>query len=263
MQVASRRAGGFFDRLRAHFKRGDTLLAAGVLGILCGCFAAPASAGNFAVTPVRIYMASRERATAITVTNDGDEELVMQADIYEWKQSPDGQDLLTLTEDMIMSPPILKMAPRSRQVVRLISLIGVVEDQQQTYRMIVREIPEARSDKADLSLQIAYAFSIPIFMTPPGALARLDCKLARVAADAAKAVCQNTGTAAAHPTALQISNSAQEIVASQDSGAYILPGVSRSFDLKRKEGTIPAGPTRLVISMSDGTSQSYDTTISE
>jgi fimbrial chaperone protein len=234
-----------------------------VLGVFGGCFAGTASAGNFAVTPVRVYMASRERAAAITVTNDGDEELVMQADIYEWKQSPDGQDLLTLTEDMIMSPPILKMAPRSRQVVRLISLIGPVKDLQQTYRMIVREIPEARSDKADLSLQIAYAFSIPIFITPPGALARLDCVLARVAPDAAKAVCQNTGTAAAHPTALQIINSAQEIVVSQDSGAYILPGTQRSFDLKRRQGAIPSGKTRLVVSMSDGTGQSYDTTISE
>jgi fimbrial chaperone protein len=252
-----------FDRLRAHFKRGSTLLAASVLGMLGGCFAAPASAGNFSVTPVRIYMAPRERATAITVTNGGDEELVMQADIYEWKQTPDGQDQLTLSEDMILSPPILKMAPRSRQVVRLISLIEPVRDQQHTYRMIVREIPEAKADKADLQLQIAYAFSIPIFMTPPGALAKLDCTLARVAPDAAKAVCQNTGTAAAHPTALQISNSALENVASQDSGAYILPGVTRSFDLKRKDGTIPAGPIRLVVSMSDGSSQSYDANLSE
>jgi fimbrial chaperone protein len=249
--------------LRAHFKGSDTLLATGVLGILGVCFGAPASAGNFSVTPVRIYMAPRERAAAITVTNDGFEELVMQADIYEWKQTPEGEDLLTLSEDMIMSPPILKMAPRSRQVVRLISLLGPARDQQHTYRMIVREIPEAKSDKADLALQIAYAFSIPIFITPPGALARLDCLLARVAPDAAKAVCQNTGTAAAHPTAFQISNSALENVASQDSGAYILPGAQRSFDLKRKEGTIPAGKTRMVIWMSDGTSQSYDTTLSE
>lgn len=252
-----------FDSFRVSLKRGDRLLGAGLLGILGLCFAVPASAGNFSVTPVRIYMASRERATAVTVTNEGADELVMQADIYEWKQTPDGQELLTLSEDMILSPPILKMAPRSRQVVRLISLIGPVTDQQHTYRMIAREVPEAKSDRSDLQLQIAYAFSIPIFITPPGALARLDCTLARVALDVVKAVCQNAGAAAAHPIALQINNSALENVASQDSGAYILPGVTRSFDLKRKEGTIPAGKTRLVVSMSDGTSQSYDTILNE
>jgi fimbrial chaperone protein len=251
------------DSMRAHFKGRHGLLPAAALGMLGVCFSAPVCAGNFAVTPVRIHMAARERATAITVTNHGDEDLVMQADIYEWKQAPDGQDQLILSEDLILSPPILKMAPKSRQVVRLISLIGPVKEQQRSYRMTVREIPEAKSAKDDLQLQIALAFSIPIFMTPPGAKARLDCTLARVAPDAAKAICQNTGTAASHPTALQISNGQLEILARQDTGAYIFPGAKRSFDLKRKEGTIPAGKTRLVVSMSDGTRQRYDSNLSE
>lgn len=251
------------DRLSARFKGRNTLLPVGVLGVLGACFAAPACAGNFSVTPVRVYMASRERATAIAVTNGGDEELVMQADIYEWKQTPDGKDQLSLSEDLILSPPILKMAPRSRQVVRLISLIAPVKDRQRTYRMTVREIPQAKPAGDDLQLQIALAFSIPIFMTPPGAKAKLDCTLARVAPDAAKAICQNTGTAASHPTALRISHSALGNLASQDSGAYILPGVRRSFDLKRKDGSIPGGRITLDVSMSDGTSQSYDANVSE
>lgn len=251
------------DSLSVCVKERYRLWPPGVLGLLVVCLAAPASAGNFAVTPVRVYLAPRDRAAAITVTNSGDEELVMQADIFDWQQTPDGQDLLTLSEDLILSPPILKLAPRSRQVVRLISLIGPPKGQQRSYRMTVREIPEAKSSKEDLQLQIALAFSIPIFITPPAAKARLDCTLARVAPDAAKAVCQNTGTAAAHPTALQISNNAKENLASQDSGAYIFPGAQRSFDLKREEGTIPQGKTRLVVSMSDGTSQRYDVTLGE
>ena len=81
--------------------------------------AAPAWAGQFSVTPVRIFMATKDRAVAVTITNEGDEQLVMQADLYLWKQKPDGQDDLTLTEDMFLSPPIIKLAPRARQVVRL------------------------------------------------------------------------------------------------------------------------------------------------
>lgn len=241
----------------------NRLLPAGVLAVLGLCFAGHTSASNFSVTPVRIYMASKDRAAAITVTNAGDEELVMQADIYQWEQSPDGQDQLTLSEDMILSPPILKMAPRSRQVVRLISLIGPVKGQQRSYRMTVREIPEAKPATGNLQLQIALAFSIPIFMTPPGAKARLDCTLVRVTPEVAKAVCQNTGTAVSHPTALQISNSKQDNLAKLDSGAYILPGIKRSFDLKSREGTIPGGKTRLLVFMSDGTSQSFDADLSE
>lgn len=99
-----------------------TIVTTGILGLLTLSLAAPAWAGVFSVTPVRIYMTPKDRAVAVTITNDGDTELVMQADLYLWKQKPDGQDDLTLTEDMFLAPPIIKMAPKSRQVVRLARL---------------------------------------------------------------------------------------------------------------------------------------------
>ena len=91
---------------------------------------APAWAGLFSVTPVRIFMTPRERAAAVTVTNEGDTELLMQADVYDWKQKADGSDDLTLSEDMILAPPIIKLAPKSRQVVRLALLKPVTAGQQ-------------------------------------------------------------------------------------------------------------------------------------
>ena len=51
-----------------------------------------AQAGSFSVSPVRIFMEMRERATGVTVINEGDTELVMQAELFEWKQKPDGTD---------------------------------------------------------------------------------------------------------------------------------------------------------------------------
>ena len=111
--------------------------------LLATCFAGPVFAGLFSVSPVRIYMSPRDRAVAVTITNESDEELVMQADVYEWKQKAGGEDDLTLSEDLVLSPPILKLAPRARQVVRLATLKPVQGARQATYRLIVREIPEA------------------------------------------------------------------------------------------------------------------------
>jgi fimbrial chaperone protein len=234
-----------------------------VLGMLIGCLALPAFAGVFTVTPVRIYMAPRDRATAITITNESDEELVMQADIYDWKQKPDGQDELTLTEDMFLSPPIIKMAPKSRQVVRLALLHPPVLERQLTYRMIVREIPEAKPSQKDLQLQVALAFSMPVFITPPNAKAKLDCKVERVAVNTVKAVCENAGIAYSHPVDFLLTNGAGDKIASQESGAYILPGIIHSFDLKRAEGNILAGTGKLKVTLDDGTSESYEISIPE
>ncbi|RYH15344.1 MAG: molecular chaperone, partial [Alcaligenaceae bacterium] len=70
-----------------------------------------AMAGNFSVVPVRVYMTPTDRAVAITLTNEGDAEVALQADVYTWAQKPDGTDDLVLTEDLVVSPPIIKLAP--------------------------------------------------------------------------------------------------------------------------------------------------------
>ena len=224
---------------------------------------APVVAGQFSVTPVHIYMAPKDRAVAVTITNEGNEELVMQSDLYLWKQKPDGQDDLTLTEELFLSPPIIKLAPKARQVVRLARVIRAANAEQLTYRLIVREIPEARPAKAGLELQIALAFSLPIFITPPSAQGKLVCGAERVSPDTVKASCTNSGNAHLRPTAIQINTPSGEKIASDDVGAYILQGVTRGFELKRKDGKIPPGLAKLQVSFADGTSQGFDVTIAE
>ena len=233
-----------------------TVAAACALGA-----AAPAWAGLFSVTPVRIYMAPRDRAIAITITNEGDEELVMQADLYQWKQKPGGEDDLTLTEDLILSPPIIKLAPRARQVVRLALLQRDGSADQRTYRMIVREVPEAKPADKAVQLQIALAFNMPVFITPPGAKRQLGCGVERVAPDTVRAVCENTGNAYAQPREFVLSSAAGQKLAARDSGGYILPSIKRSFDIKRPDGPIPDGGAKLAVTLDDGTTQSFDVTI--
>jgi fimbrial chaperone protein len=233
----------------------------GIVGLLVASFTTPTLAGQFTVTPVRIYMAPKDKAVAVTINNEGDEELVMQADLYLWKQKPNGEDDLTLTEDMFLSPPIIKMAPKSRQVVRLARLKASKPTEQLTYRMIVREIPEAKDTKKDLQLQIALAFSMPVFITPANAKPKLDCTTERVSAELIKAVCTNSGNAHSHPVSFALTNNSGDTLASQDSGAYLLAGITRSFDLKSTKGSIPAGKAKLSVTLDDTTTRDYDVTI--
>jgi len=225
--------------------------------------AAPAIAGVFSVTPVRIFMSPRDRATAITVTNEGDDELVMQADVYTWHQKPSGEDDLALSEDLILSPPILKLAPHSRQVVRLARVGPPSNDQQLTYRMIVREVPEAGKTKSnDVRLQVALAFSLPVFITPTGLKRKLECEGKRSAADAVSITCDNTGALYAQPRELTLSGAGKRL-ASKDSAVYILPGMKRTYELRDTEGPIPAGALKLALTFDDGSSQEYELKLAE
>jgi fimbrial chaperone protein len=233
-----------------------------LLGFLVLCSALPAAAGPFSISPVRIYMAPRERATAITVTNEGDEPLVMQADIYDWKQKANGEDDLVLTEDMIVSPPIIKVAPKSRQVVRLAMLRPRPSGEQLTYRLIVREIPEAKPAGTNVQLQIALAFSMPVFITPNGVKRNVACTTER-AADAVKAVCENTGNAFAQPRSFELTSVDGGKLASTDTGGYILPGVKRGFELKNVGGKVPAGKAKLTVTHDDSANQTFEVNIIE
>src|SRR6185503_2545839 len=60
-------------------------------------------------------MSPRDRATAVTITNEGDDELVMQADVYRWAQKPSGEDDLALSEDLILSLPVFITPPNLKR----------------------------------------------------------------------------------------------------------------------------------------------------
>jgi fimbrial chaperone protein len=231
--------------------------------ILAGLLATAANAGQFSVSPVRIYMGPQDRATAITVVNEGNEELVMQADIFAWKQKPGGEDDLVLSEDLFLAPPIIKLAPNARQVVRLAMVKPSRRPEQVTYRMIVREVTEARPPEKGVDVTIALAFSLPVFITPPGAKSVLGCTARRSAADAIRVECENTGTAYANPRGFALESVAGEKLATSDLGAYILPGIKREFDIKRSEGPIPAGKAKLEVALDDGSTKTFDVQLAE
>jgi len=117
--------------------------------------ATSAAAANFSVTPVRIYMKTQDRAVAVTIQNEGGAPVVLQADLYVWSQKADGSDDMALTEDLILSPPIIKLAANAKQVVRLARLKPADASRQLTYRMILREVPEAGPQKDNIQVPIA------------------------------------------------------------------------------------------------------------
>ena len=229
-------------------------------GLRASCLAAAlaassvATAGNFSVTPVRIYMTPTDRAIAVTLTNEGDTEVALQADLYAWSQNPDGSDDLVLTEDLIVAPPIIKLAPRARQVVRLARLAPPDLSRQLTYRLIVREVPEATAPKAEkgivMQLPIALAMSMPIFITPPAVQRDVQCQVARMDEQNLSAVCQNTGTAYAQIRTIVLARGDQEL-AKFEGGTYILPGSRRAMSIKA-DRAISAGPATARVLYDDG-----------
>jgi fimbrial chaperone protein len=211
-------------------------------------------AGNFSVVPVRIFMAPTDRAVAVTITNEGDTEVALQTELFTWSQKADGSDDLVPTDDLIVAPPLLKLAPGGRQVVRLARLAPADQSRQLTYRLIVREVPEATAPKADkgivLRLPIALAMSMPVFITPPPAQRDVQCQVTRMDTQSFSALCQNAGTAYAQVRSIVLARGDREL-ARFDGGTYILPGARRTMSLTASNA-VPAGPVVARVQFDDG-----------
>jgi fimbrial chaperone protein len=239
-----------------HSRTVGSRLCAAALVLLSVATATPVVAGVFSVVPVRIYMTPRDRAVAVTITNEGDTELALQAEINEWKQASDGTDQQTPSEDLILSPPILKLAPKARQVVRLARIGAPDMSRQLTYRMLVREVPEATAPKdKTIQVPIALAMSMPVFITPPAAKREMACSAARTGQASLEVACANTGTAYAQLREILLRRGDQ-IVARIEGGIYILPGAKKTISLAASR-VFAAGPAELAATFDDGKTQVF------
>ena len=120
-----------------------------------------AKAQALSVLPVNIFLTPGQRAATLTVTNQGNSGTAIQIRGYAWSQK-DGDDQLTVSDALVVSPPIASIAPGATQVVRLI-LRQAPEGREDTYRILVDQIPPPAESGI---VHIVLRLSIPIFAQP-------------------------------------------------------------------------------------------------
>ncbi|WP_231755153.1 molecular chaperone [Bordetella sp. N] len=132
------------------------LCAAGALTV--------ARAASLQITPVTVNLRPDESATAITLSNDGTEPIYGQVRVFRWDQA-NGDDALLPTQDMVASPPLIQMAPGSRQIIRLLRTGPQAPQAEQSFRVLIDEIaPPDLGAQSGVTVRLRY--SVPIFITP-------------------------------------------------------------------------------------------------
>jgi fimbrial chaperone protein len=137
--------------------------AAGVFAFVFSVLLTGLAAGaqTLSVLPVNIFFSPGQRATSLTVTNQGKSETAIQIRAYSWNQR-DGEDHLTASDEVVASPPLATMAPGATQVVRLI-LRQSPQGRESTYRILLDQIPPPAEPGV---VHIVLRMSIPIFAQP-------------------------------------------------------------------------------------------------
>ncbi len=132
-------------------------------------FGSGAMASGLQVSPTSLSLQARENASGLTLSNSSDEAISAQVRIYQWSQDETG-DQLTPSRGLLASPPMIKLNPGDKQLVRIIRAkappqgAGAVED---SYRIFVNELP-IKSAIQKTGLQFALSYSLPVFVQPVG-----------------------------------------------------------------------------------------------
>jgi fimbrial chaperone protein len=113
------------------------------------------------VLPVNVHMAPGEQAATVTVSNQGNAQTSFQIRAYKWNQDGD-TDELTVSNEVVVSPPIATIGAGQSQLVRLI-LRQPPQSREATYRIILDQIPPPAEPGV---VHVVLRMSIPIFAQP-------------------------------------------------------------------------------------------------
>jgi fimbrial chaperone protein len=194
----------------------------------------PLRAATYTVNPTRLYLSERATSALMTLKNESQAPLRMQLKAQRWDQSRAGEMQLAATDDLIVFPTLITLAPGEERRVRVASAtpFGGVE---KTYRLYVEELPPSSADQsAGASVRILTRMGIPVFLQPPRPTSTAVLKGLGLQDGAVTFELANTGNTHYIPESVVVrgfTSSGQPVSEWPLSGWYVLAGGSRAFTL--------------------------------
>ncbi len=136
------------------------LRAAGVL-LTAMLFAAPVVA-QISVNPIKLTISARAKSEVIRLNNAGTQLRRFEIQPMKWSQI-DGVDKLEPTEDVIVSPPVIALAPNKPQVLRVLRAVAPDATVEKSYRLLINEILPVLSGPATGVPRLSMNMRLPVF----------------------------------------------------------------------------------------------------
>lgn len=202
-----------------------------------------AAAAALQISPVLVELAPTQGASGIMLRNPGATPIYGQVRIYGWEQA-DGDDVLSPTDDIQASPPIIQVPPGGEQLVRLVRTSKDAPSSQKGFRLLIDEIPDPSTPGVN-GVVLRLRYSVPVFVAGPAPSPEpeLAWRVERAGGEWIVRV-SNSGSRYAQVAALQILNAAGKPVAELDGLlGYALANRARQWNIPAKQGA--AGPVRI------------------
>ncbi len=196
---------------------------------------ASAVAASLQVAPVSLDFPPGAKASQLTLQNLSNTPIDAQIRVFRWAQK-DGEELLTPSTDLVASPPAASLAPGQNYIVRLVRVSGKPVDGEESYRLLIDELPQA-SDGSGTKVNFIVRYSIPIFFSQANTNPQLVWSAVSLK-DQLRITVRNDGTRHIRISGLKVEDVTGHSVAyGQGLVGYVLPHATMRWTVPAKDMT--------------------------
>ncbi|MGO3999558.1 fimbrial biogenesis chaperone [Pseudomonas fluorescens] len=237
---------------------------AAVLGALLLGVATAQAASSVLIWPIDPVLEADQQASALWLENRGNETANLQIRVFAWSQS-EFNDQYQNQRDVIGSPPVAKIEPGQKQLVRLTRTREVPPGQELAYRIIIDEIPSANAPptedgKTAAAIRFQMRYSVPLFAYGAGLWSKEDASRPRdpkgagvpnlswrtVTVDGRPYVeVRNRGAVHARLTDVALKQGSQIRPVAEGLLGYVLPGASMRWPAPATQTGVPGLQVRV------------------
>lgn len=209
-----------------------------------------AHAGSLQVAPVSVEMPSS--TSNVTLRNSGTLPLKAQVRVFRWSQA-NGKDILEPATDLVASPPVATVMPGKDFTVRLVRTSQGPVQAEETFRIIVDELPDPASQKPG-TIDMAFRYSVPVFVLPPKPGKPALSWSTAVQDGKTVVVAQNTGDRRVRVSELKVTDGqGRKITVANGLAGYVLARSSMSWVTPGTGKTVASGPLLVTANGDQGT----------
>ena len=237
-----------YSRRNPHGQTGTTLIS--VLFLALALFPATCHSSQWRVIPARMFLDREAKSSTLTVINEGDERITLQAKAMEWSQDAEGRDVYRESNDIVFFPKILIIDKGEQKIMRTGIKIPAAA-REKTYRLFVEEIPQPKKEDQGERAQIAITirFGVPIFVKPLKEELKGEVIQPTLVSGVFTTAVKNSGNAHFKITAITIKGEnarGEETFSTKLDGWYLLSGAARTYSAPIPQEKC-AGSSRLTI----------------
>ena len=204
-----------------------------LITFIVGWAAVNSFASSVEVTPTGITLTAGNTTELLTIHTAGQDEVRMEVSVSAWDQNPNGEMVLTATDDIVFFPELLSIPAGGSSNIRIGTSIppGTIE---KTYRVKLSELPNLAKDKQSFRVQMLVHQSLPIFLAPPDASVAGRIEALSFAHGVLSFTVRNTGTRHFIAKTVRITGfdaAGKQAFSQSNSGSIILAAGTRDYQL--------------------------------